>query len=310
MQENALIEIEQIDTKEKLNLSPREKEIFTMLLTDAPQKAISANLKISQSTVNFHVKNLYRKLGIQSRIELITKYGNDPRKVVTLQSEEPLQARHLPHKFIIPAAAMFLVSVALFLIWLAPWKTREVVFNFWYALGDENSTTNVTRKYEAIDGKNVKAVTITGTYTQGNENFTGVYGRPNNSTLEAVRRGTKSISFDVLGDGKHYAVSFPTVETLNGDHYLYVFPTEKDKVTTVNINIPEDLSRQGWSGKEAEFVQENILFLLFHPAQYGGYNLKFWDIDLHKKKIQSRANDIQAFEIVYNRHIIRDQIKY
>jgi len=308
MQENALAEIEQIDEKEQLNLSPREKEIFAMLLTDAPQKAISTDLKISRSTVNFHVKNLYRKLGIQSRIELITKYGNDPR--ITPQPEAPPQDGHLPLKIIIPAAAMFIASVALFLIWLAPWKAPEVVFNFWYALGDEKSTTHVTRKNETIDGVTVNAVTISGTYTEGNENFTGVYGRPNGSTLETIRNKTKSISFKVLGDGNYYALNLPTFETMNGDHYLYVFPTVKNEELTVIVNIPDDLSRQGWSGKEAVFTQNNILFFLFQPAQYGGYNLKFWDINLHKQKMRSKENSIQALKITNTRTIIKDQIKY
>lgn len=56
-------------------LSPREKEIFILLLGDSQRKHIAASLNIGIGTVNFHVNNLYRKLGIQSRIELFTKYG-------------------------------------------------------------------------------------------------------------------------------------------------------------------------------------------------------------------------------------------
>lgn len=57
-----------------LNLTPREKEICTFLLTGEPAKNISSALKISQSTVAFHCQNLYRKLNIQSRAELFNLF--------------------------------------------------------------------------------------------------------------------------------------------------------------------------------------------------------------------------------------------
>ena len=58
------------------NLTSREREIFTLLLTDKPPKEIASFLKVSYYTVDFHRKNLYRKLGIQSRTELFAKYLN------------------------------------------------------------------------------------------------------------------------------------------------------------------------------------------------------------------------------------------
>ena len=50
-------------------------EIFNLLLIGTSPKEIAYNLKISYPTVNFHMNNLYRKLGIQSRTELFAKYG-------------------------------------------------------------------------------------------------------------------------------------------------------------------------------------------------------------------------------------------
>jgi DNA-binding CsgD family transcriptional regulator len=57
-----------------VELSPREREIFDLLLTDIPVKHIAHNLKITYSGVNFHIKNLYSKLNIQSRTELLVKF--------------------------------------------------------------------------------------------------------------------------------------------------------------------------------------------------------------------------------------------
>ena len=70
-----LAETEAISVKDHLDLTPREQEIFTMLLSGAAPKEIAHTLKISYDTVLFHQKNLYRKLGIQSRAELFARYS-------------------------------------------------------------------------------------------------------------------------------------------------------------------------------------------------------------------------------------------
>jgi len=59
----------------ELGLSPREKQVFSQLLSGAAPKEIAYNLKIRYPTVNFHINNLYRKLEIQSRAELFARYG-------------------------------------------------------------------------------------------------------------------------------------------------------------------------------------------------------------------------------------------
>ena len=59
----------------ELGLSPREKQVFSQLLSGAAPKEIAYNLKIRYPTVNFHINNLYRKLDIQSRAELFAQYG-------------------------------------------------------------------------------------------------------------------------------------------------------------------------------------------------------------------------------------------
>ncbi len=57
-----------------LNLTPREQEVAQLLLTGDSNKIIAAKLHISQPTVGFHTKNLYRKLNIQSRSELFALF--------------------------------------------------------------------------------------------------------------------------------------------------------------------------------------------------------------------------------------------
>ena len=62
--------------KEESGLSEREQEIFTMLLSGKEPKEIAGSLNISYSGVNYHIKNLFGKLGIQSRAEMMIRYLN------------------------------------------------------------------------------------------------------------------------------------------------------------------------------------------------------------------------------------------
>jgi len=55
-------------------LSKRELEVFAQLLTDKTQAQIAESLFITHSSVHFHCKNIYRKLSINSRRQLLIKY--------------------------------------------------------------------------------------------------------------------------------------------------------------------------------------------------------------------------------------------
>lgn len=57
-------------------LSRRELEVFSKLLTDKTQDQIAKELFISNSSVHFHCKNIYKKLDISSRKQLLIKYKN------------------------------------------------------------------------------------------------------------------------------------------------------------------------------------------------------------------------------------------
>jgi DNA-binding CsgD family transcriptional regulator len=67
-------ETEALNAENNLDLTPREQEIFTMLLSGMAPKEIAYTLKVSYYTVLFHQKNLYRKLSVQSRAELFARY--------------------------------------------------------------------------------------------------------------------------------------------------------------------------------------------------------------------------------------------
>lgn len=57
------------------SLSRREKEVVTLLLQGKSNKQIALSLDVSERTVEFHLKNIYAKLQVNSRVELILKLG-------------------------------------------------------------------------------------------------------------------------------------------------------------------------------------------------------------------------------------------
>jgi DNA-binding NarL/FixJ family response regulator len=54
-------------------LSPRERQIVTLILRLQTNRAIAAELRCSIKTVEYHVSNILRKTGAESRTELIVR---------------------------------------------------------------------------------------------------------------------------------------------------------------------------------------------------------------------------------------------
>lgn len=64
-------------------LSEREKDVVKHLLQGKSNKLIALSLGISNRTVEFHLKNIYAKFQVGSRIELILKLGNSTGSPIT-----------------------------------------------------------------------------------------------------------------------------------------------------------------------------------------------------------------------------------
>jgi DNA-binding CsgD family transcriptional regulator len=58
-------------------LSPREREILTLLAEGNTQTQIAADLVLSPRTVATHIQNLLRKLGVHSRAEAVVAAYRD-----------------------------------------------------------------------------------------------------------------------------------------------------------------------------------------------------------------------------------------
>lgn len=60
-------------------LSVREKQVLSLLSEGLRYKEISDDLSISTETVRTHVRNIYRKLEVTSRVEAFIKLSRKKR---------------------------------------------------------------------------------------------------------------------------------------------------------------------------------------------------------------------------------------
>jgi DNA-binding CsgD family transcriptional regulator len=60
-------------------LTAREREILRRVATGARTRQIAAELGIAEPTVKRHLTNLYRKLGVENRVEAATRYVTEQR---------------------------------------------------------------------------------------------------------------------------------------------------------------------------------------------------------------------------------------
>lgn len=52
-------------------LTPRERQVFTLLIDNYTTRQIATELKISEKTVRNHISNVIQKLGVESRIQAV-----------------------------------------------------------------------------------------------------------------------------------------------------------------------------------------------------------------------------------------------
>jgi signal transduction histidine kinase/DNA-binding NarL/FixJ family response regulator len=72
------------DNCKKYHLTSREVEIIKLLMSGSPYKIISADLGISEKTVSKHISNIFSKVGVNNKIELIGR----------LEAQELLNGSH------------------------------------------------------------------------------------------------------------------------------------------------------------------------------------------------------------------------
>lgn len=59
----------------KANFTRAERRVFDYLTTCKTHKEIANALNIGEQAAKFHASNIYRKVGVKSRLEFLARYG-------------------------------------------------------------------------------------------------------------------------------------------------------------------------------------------------------------------------------------------
>ncbi len=54
-------------------LSERESELLSLVATGLPNKAIARRVFVSENTVKFHLKNIFSKLQVRTRVQAVAE---------------------------------------------------------------------------------------------------------------------------------------------------------------------------------------------------------------------------------------------
>lgn len=65
------------DLMEKSQLTEKEKEVVRLLLQGYTYRAIAEELYISENTVKYHSKNIYQKLNVKTKMELVKTFNRN-----------------------------------------------------------------------------------------------------------------------------------------------------------------------------------------------------------------------------------------
>lgn len=66
-----------MDAESKYHLSETEIKIIELLEKGLSNKSISIKCDISENTVKFHLKNIYKKLDVHNRLEAVCKINKN-----------------------------------------------------------------------------------------------------------------------------------------------------------------------------------------------------------------------------------------
>ena len=73
----AQVSPKKIPSQLTFKLSPRMRDTLQHLLSGDSEKEVAIKLKLSPHTIHIHVKNLYKRLRVSSRGELMAKFLNN-----------------------------------------------------------------------------------------------------------------------------------------------------------------------------------------------------------------------------------------
>jgi len=299
------------------NMTPREREIFDLLLEGVSPKEIAHKLNITHSTVDFHRTSLYKKLGVHSIQELFAKYStNDkapPTETNELSENEPkvenstvpTNKKHKRLKLLLPIGTVIVAFCLLFSLLFvrkptshsAPKGEKIPVYDLGFSpMSDSmergwDSTSEVNITQEEIDGAIIDFVlNIKTNLVQRADNNPTIYTSAFTDRHDLVQRlrQANGIRFKARGDGKSWSVEFQTLEsTPERDNacYTYIFSTIRDKVIVVDVPYSSLFLPYYWEQYRFDFNKERIRRMAIirnhSHHEYGSAFLQIFDFEIY-----------------------------
>jgi DNA-binding CsgD family transcriptional regulator len=255
----------------------REREIFDLLVKGVSPKEIAHKLNISLSTVDFHRTKLYRKLGVHSIQELLTKYSTNNKalphepEVALPVLETKKQSAHPTPTEVIPAYNLGFYGST----------DKEIG-------GNSAAEVYVTRgEFDGtlIDGiLNIKINMV----EMGSERE---YAQAYTSKYDIVKRLRKAngIRFKAKGDGKSWFLELKTVEStaeICWANYLYEFGTIRDQVIVVDVPysilyLPEWAEKQYYFDFNKETISGLDICIKPFKPENTSFFLQIFDFEIY-----------------------------
>jgi DNA-binding CsgD family transcriptional regulator len=240
------------------NLSPREHQIFDLLLEGVSPKEIAYRLKISNATVDFHRTKLYKKLGIKSLHELFAKYA------ANVKTAQPT------------AAGIISVNTLGFYSYTDTERATE----------RGKSTAKIFLSRTKIDGKAVDVLNLKTNLVKTKYDIHTIYADMHTTMLNQRLRKANGIRFKARGDGKPWQIEFHTTESHAGEIffcYVYIFSTIRNQVINVDIPYSSIFLPDYWEKYKFDFDKEKIVTLSIGANYLQGYGrslLQIFDFEI------------------------------
>ena len=90
---------------QELGLTARQREITTAIALGYDTKSLAKCLHVSSAALRTHFRNIFITLGVQSRVELVSRALTTTLAVID-RARGPAMPDHPPHSSLVPVAAL------------------------------------------------------------------------------------------------------------------------------------------------------------------------------------------------------------
>jgi len=289
------------------NLSPREREIYDLLINGVSPKEIAHKLNISLHTVAFHRTKLYNKLGVHNIQELFAQYSTNGKEPPPEALESEAIAHVPPAKKKSRLKLLFTVGIPILVFsvlfsWIMTLNKKPSVNHTpegeiipvnnlgFYAMSDGdiggNSTAEIFITREKIDGESIDILNFKINLIDKDGDVYASAGTNKPDLMQRLRQAN-GIRFKTRGDGKTWAVQFQTAETIaerNYASYSYLAGTARDQVLVIDIPYSSLFLPEWYEQYSFDFNKETIRTLLITANRihgYGAYLLQIFDFEIY-----------------------------